>query len=102
MHEVQSEVPQIFQYAWLIIILPFVGVLVNLFGGKQAQREDHRLDGGDLLGAGVCRGAGRGDRAGQPAGRSAPARRECAGVYVLCRSAACASSSGCTLTNSPR
>ena len=34
MHEVQSEVPQIFQYAWLIILLPFIGVLVNLFGGK--------------------------------------------------------------------
>ena len=34
MHEVTSEVPQIFQYAWLIIIFPFIGVLVNLFGGK--------------------------------------------------------------------
>ena len=34
MHEVQSEAPQIFQYAWLIIIFPFIGVLVNLFGGK--------------------------------------------------------------------
>jgi NADH-quinone oxidoreductase subunit L len=34
MHEVQAEVPQIFQYAWLIIILPFIGVLVNLFSGK--------------------------------------------------------------------
>ena len=34
MHEVQSEVPQIFQYAWLIIIFPFIGVLVNLFSGK--------------------------------------------------------------------
>ncbi len=32
--EVQSEVPQIFQYAWLIIILPFAGMLINLFGGK--------------------------------------------------------------------
>jgi len=35
MHEVQSEAPQIFQYAWLIIILPFVGVLVNLFAGSK-------------------------------------------------------------------
>ena len=34
MHEVQSEVPQIFQYAWLIILLPFAGVLVNLFSSK--------------------------------------------------------------------
>ncbi len=34
MHEVSSEAPQIFQYAWLIILLPFAGVLVNLFGGK--------------------------------------------------------------------
>jgi NADH-quinone oxidoreductase subunit L len=34
MHEVQAEVPQIFQYAWLIILFPFSGVLVNLFGGK--------------------------------------------------------------------
>ncbi len=34
MHEVSSEVPQVFQYAWLIIAFPFVGVLVNLFGGK--------------------------------------------------------------------
>jgi NADH-quinone oxidoreductase subunit L len=34
MHEVQSEIPQIFQYAWLIIIFPFIGVLVNLFSGK--------------------------------------------------------------------
>src|SRR5512143_1160198 len=34
MHEVQSEAPQIFQYAWLIIILPFAGVLINIFGGK--------------------------------------------------------------------
>ena len=33
--EVQSEAPQIFQYAWLIIILPFAGVLVNVFGGKR-------------------------------------------------------------------
>jgi NADH-quinone oxidoreductase subunit L len=33
--EVQSAVPQIFQYAWLIIILPFAGVLVNVFGGKR-------------------------------------------------------------------
>jgi NADH-quinone oxidoreductase subunit L len=34
MHEVQSEVPQIFQYAWLIILLPFAGMLINLFGGR--------------------------------------------------------------------
>jgi NADH-quinone oxidoreductase subunit L len=34
MHEVQSEVPQIFQYAWLIIIFPIAGLLINLFGGK--------------------------------------------------------------------
>src|SRR5512135_1548480 len=33
--EVQSAVPQIFQYAWLIIILPFAGVLINIFGGKR-------------------------------------------------------------------
>ena len=37
--EVQSEVPQIFQYAWLIIILPFVGVLINIFAGsKRSER----------------------------------------------------------------
>ena len=35
MHEVQSEAPQIFQYAWLIILLPFVGVLINTFGGSR-------------------------------------------------------------------
>jgi beta-lactam-binding protein with PASTA domain len=35
MHEIQAEVPQIFQYAWLIILFPFIGVLVNLFGGKR-------------------------------------------------------------------
>ncbi len=35
MHEVQSEAPQIFQYAWLIIILPFVGVLINIFAGSK-------------------------------------------------------------------
>src|SRR5512136_2820338 len=34
MQEAQAAVPQIFQYAWLIIIFPFVGVLVNLFSGK--------------------------------------------------------------------
>ena len=34
MHEVSSEAPQIFQYAWLIIALPFLGVLVNMFGGR--------------------------------------------------------------------
>ena len=34
MNEAQAAVPQIFQYAWLIIIFPFIGVLVNLFGGK--------------------------------------------------------------------
>ncbi len=34
MHEVQSEAPQIFQYAWLIIIFPVAGLLINLFGGK--------------------------------------------------------------------
>ena len=34
MHEVQSEVPQIFQYAWLIIFFPVAGLLINLFGGK--------------------------------------------------------------------
>ncbi len=33
--EVQSEAPQIFQYAWLIIILPFAGVLVNIFAGRK-------------------------------------------------------------------
>jgi NADH-quinone oxidoreductase subunit L len=33
--EVQSEAPQIFQYAWLIIILPFVGVLINIFAGSR-------------------------------------------------------------------
>jgi NADH-quinone oxidoreductase subunit L len=39
MHEVQSEIPQIFQYAWLIIVFPFIGVLVNLFGGsKRSER----------------------------------------------------------------
>jgi NADH-quinone oxidoreductase subunit L len=39
MHEVQSEAPQIFQYAWLIIILPFAGVLINLFAGtKRSER----------------------------------------------------------------
>jgi len=35
MHEVQGEAPQIFQYAWLIIILPFVGVLINTFAGSR-------------------------------------------------------------------
>jgi NADH-quinone oxidoreductase subunit L len=35
MHEVQSEAPQIFQYAWLIIILPFAGVLINIFAGRK-------------------------------------------------------------------
>jgi NADH-quinone oxidoreductase subunit L len=34
MNEAQVAVPPIFQYAWLIIILPFAGVLINLFGGK--------------------------------------------------------------------
>ena len=34
MHEAQIEVPQIFQYAWLIILFPFIGLLVNTFGGK--------------------------------------------------------------------
>ncbi|NTU65654.1 MAG: NADH-quinone oxidoreductase subunit L, partial [Chloroflexi bacterium] len=39
MHEVQSEMPQIFQYAWLIIVFPFIGVLINLFGGsKRSER----------------------------------------------------------------
>jgi NADH-quinone oxidoreductase subunit L len=39
MHEVQSEMPQIFQYAWLIIAFPFMGVLINLFGGsKRSER----------------------------------------------------------------
>jgi hypothetical protein len=36
--EVQSEAPQIFQYAWLIIILPFVGVLINIFAGAGDER----------------------------------------------------------------
>jgi NADH-quinone oxidoreductase subunit L len=35
MHEATSEAPQILQYAWLIIALPFAGVLVNLFAGRQ-------------------------------------------------------------------
>jgi NADH-quinone oxidoreductase subunit L len=34
MHEVQSEAPQIFQFAWLIIVFPFVGMLINIFGGR--------------------------------------------------------------------
>ena len=35
MREVQTEVPQIFQYAWLIIIFPLIGLLINTFGGKR-------------------------------------------------------------------
>ena len=34
MHEASSVVPQVFQSAWLIIALPFLGVLINLFGGR--------------------------------------------------------------------
>jgi len=34
MHEVQGEAPQIFQYAWLIIAFPFMGMLINIFGGR--------------------------------------------------------------------
>jgi NADH-quinone oxidoreductase subunit L len=37
--EVQSEAPQIFQYAWLIILLPFAGLLINTFAGsKRSER----------------------------------------------------------------
>src|SRR5512143_5145 len=35
MNEAQVAVTSIFQYAWLIIILPFAGMLINIFGGKQ-------------------------------------------------------------------
>jgi NADH-quinone oxidoreductase subunit L len=35
MHEAEVAVPQIFQYAWLIILFPFAGLLINLFGGKK-------------------------------------------------------------------
>ncbi len=35
MPEAQTALPPVFQYAWLIIILPFVGMLINIFGGKR-------------------------------------------------------------------
>ncbi|HTP07499.1 MAG TPA: NADH-quinone oxidoreductase subunit L, partial [Anaerolineae bacterium] len=39
MNEAQVAVPPIFQYAWLIILLPFAGVVINLFGGtKRGER----------------------------------------------------------------
>ncbi len=34
MHEAPAEIPLIFQYAWLIIAFPFIGVVINIFGGK--------------------------------------------------------------------
>ncbi len=35
MHEVQTALPPVFQYAWLIIVFPFLGVLINIFGGTR-------------------------------------------------------------------
>src|SRR5512147_2775050 len=35
MHEAVTEYPQIFNLAWLIIVIPVIGLLINTFGGKQ-------------------------------------------------------------------
>src|SRR5512147_1526238 len=35
MPEVQTTLPAVFQYAWLIMAFPFAGMLINIFGGKQ-------------------------------------------------------------------
>ena len=34
MPEAVTEAPQIFNLAWLIIVLPVIGLLINTFGGK--------------------------------------------------------------------
>ncbi len=35
MHEVQTALPPVFQYAWLIIVFPLIGMLINIFGGTR-------------------------------------------------------------------
>ncbi len=40
MHEAVTEVPQIFNLAWLIIVIPVIGLLINTFGGKNRSESE--------------------------------------------------------------
>ncbi|MBP7686792.1 MAG: NADH-quinone oxidoreductase subunit L [Thermoflexales bacterium] len=40
MHEAVTEVPQIFSLAWLIIVIPVIGLLINTFGGKNRSENE--------------------------------------------------------------